>query len=142
MPSAIPRVFLDSNVWFSAFYGSKNCEKLIQAYKDGRINVAISHQVIEETVRNLKEKLPHLLTLFKEWISSYPPEVVIDPKLIDPKIKNLVAEEDQPIFCSTILAGVDYFVTGNIKDFSIKKLEKITGIKILTPKKAVRFLRL
>ena len=71
-----------------------------------------------------------------------PREIVADPKTIPSKIKNLISDEDQPIFASAIIARVDYFVTGNIKDFSVKKLEEITGVKILTLKETVKILDL
>lgn len=131
------RVFIDSNIWFSAFYGSKNCEKIIQAGRDGKIIHIISQQILKEIVRNLSEKKPDQLENFKNFIVNFPPEIVRDPKKILPDFKKLIAPEDTPLFMAAVLAKVDYFVTGNIKDFNVKKLEKLTGIKILTPAKFV-----
>ncbi len=142
MRSATPKIFLDSNIWFSAFYHSQNCEKLIKAYKNKRVRVVISQQVLEESTRNIREKIPHQLSSFQNLILNNPPEIVTDPDTIPPKIKNLISDEDQPIFISAIMAKVNYFITGNIKDFHVKKLEKITGIKILTPKEIVSLLDL
>lgn len=142
MKSATPKIFLDSNIWFSAFYHSQNCEKLIKAYKNKSVRVVISQQVLEESTRNIREKIPHQLSSFQNLILSNPPEIVADPDTISSKIKNLIASEDQPIFTSAVIAKVDYFITGNTKDFRVKKLEKITGIKILTPKEAVKLLGL
>ena len=142
MRSATPKIFLGSNIWFSAFYHSQNCEKLIKAYKNKRVRVVISQQVLEESTRNIREKIPHQLSSFQNLILNNPPEIVTDPDTIPPKIKNLISDEDQPIFISAIMAKVNYFITGNIKDFHVKKLEKITGIKILTPKEIVSLLDL
>ncbi|MBM3284225.1 putative toxin-antitoxin system toxin component, PIN family [Candidatus Gottesmanbacteria bacterium] len=138
MPSDTPKVFCDTNVWFSAFYGSKNCEKLLNAHINRKIMAVISKQVLEELIRNFREKLPQALSIFQEFITSCPPEIIIDPKTINPKVKNLVSPEDGPIFTSAIIGRVDYFITGNRKDFKIARLEKLTGIKILSPKQAVR----
>lgn len=137
-----PRVFLDSNIWFSAFYGSVNCEKLLKAHIDHKITAVISTRVLEEIVRNIKEKIPKLIPVFNLFISSYPPEIFANPKSIPKKILKYVESEDQPIFAAAINAGVKFFVTGNIGDFQTEKLEKLTQIKILTPAQAVKELRL
>ncbi len=142
MTKGIPKVFIDANIWFSAFYGSPNCEKIINAFVDDKILAVISQQVLEESVRNFKEKIPHLLPSFQELIYRYPPLIITDPKEINHLIKTLVERYDQPIFSSAIIAKVDFFTTGNIKHFKIKQLEKLTKIKIVTPKQLVDVLHL
>lgn len=142
MTKSIPKVFIDANVWFSAFYGSLNCEKIIKAFVDDKILAVISQQVLEESVRNFKEKIPHLLPYFQELIYRYPPLIITDPKNINPSIKEFVDRFDQPIFSSAIIAKVDFFITGNLKHFNIKKLQKKTKIKIVTPKQLVDVLHL
>lgn len=136
------KVFIDTNVWFSAFYGSKNCEKIIKAFLGKKFQAVISQQVIEEMVRNIKEKIPHLLPYVKNLLINSPLQIVPDPKIIPSEIKDLVSVEDQPIFASAMLAKADIFVTGNISDFEVKKLEKITKPKILTPQQAVNYFEL
>lgn len=136
----MPRVFLDSNVWFSAFYGSENCEKLILAGKEEKIFPVISQQVLKEIIRNIQEKNPNQLENFRNFILETPPSIYPDPLEIPQKFKLLISNEDMPIFLAAITAKVDYFVTGNIKHFNVKKLERLTGIKILTPKQAVDLL--
>lgn len=142
MKSATPRVFLDSNIWFSAFYHSPNCENLIDAYKNKKIKAVISQQVLDEVARNIKEKIPLQLSNFQNLILSIPPEIIADPKIIPSTIKNLISAEDRSIFTSAIMAKVKFFITGNIKDFKVEKLEKLTGIKILTPSQAVLIFKL
>lgn len=144
MTSSPPKVFLDTNVWFSAFYGSKNCEKLIKAHINGEIVGVISQQVLSEIVRNLQKKIPKALPQFQKLILASPPFIVRDPKSVDKKIANLIHKKDQKIFSSivNIRTKVPYFVTGNIKDFSVKKINKVTGIEVLTPKQAVDILSL
>jgi len=135
------RIFLDSNVWFSAFYGSANCEKLIRTDKSRR-TLIISEQVLEESTRNIKEKIPHQLLNFKTALLTNPPELVSDPQTIPADSNHTVAREDRPIFAAAISAHADYFVTGNIKDFKRNRQKKIGKITILTPKEAVEMLRL
>lgn len=140
MKRDIPHVFLDSNVWFSATYGSSNCQKILKAHADKKFIAVISHQVLEESIRNIKEKIPHMFQHFQKLISSYPPIMIADPETIDIRISGHVDLIDQPIFTSAIRAKVDYFVTGNIRDFNREKLKRVTGISILTPKEAIKLL--
>ena len=37
MKSGPLKIFIDTNIWFSFFYGSNNCEKLINAHAEGKI---------------------------------------------------------------------------------------------------------
>lgn len=142
MPERTIRIFIDSNVWFSSFYGSENCQKLTKAHQEGKIIAVISTRVLEEIVRNVKKKIPHHFSDLQNFLLAVPPEIVPNPQNIPQKLIGLVSPGDLPIFVSAVQAKVDYFVTGNIKDFSVKKLEKLTEIKILTPTEAVHILHL
>lgn len=132
------RVFLDSNVWFSAFYHSKNCEALVKTHKDKKLLIVISAQVLEEATRNIKEKIPHQLSNFQSFLLANPPEMVANPQAIPQDITRSVSPEDQPIFTAARSAGVDYFITGNIKDFKRNAKKKVGKITVLTPKEAVK----
>lgn len=142
MTNATPRVFLDSNILFSAFYGSANCEKIIKAHQERKIIAVVSQQVVEESTKNTRAKIPEALTYFESLLTSNPPELISDPIVLSSKTKSLISPKDQPIFTSAHLAKVDYFVTGNIKDFKVKELKNITDIKVLTPKQLVEALGL
>src|SRR3989344_9247805 len=106
-----PRVFIDTNVWFSFLYGSPNCQKLINAHAKGKIKAFMSRQVLEETVRNLKEKIPHTIPVFEQFIKSSPPTIIKDPGKVSKKISELVSNEDRFIIGSAISAKIKYFVT-------------------------------
>lgn len=137
-----PRIFIDTNVWFSKLYGSENCEKIIKAHVDGRVQAVVSREVLSEIIKNVKGKLPLVFPSWQRLLTAYPPEVIIDPDKIPKKIGALVHHKDQGIFTAAVLAKVSYFVTGNIKDFNREKLERLTKIKILTPTELVAFLKL
>ena len=142
MKKNTPKVFLDSNIWFSLIYGSENCSKIITAHIEKRMAGIISSQVLEESIRNIVKKIPTKLATFESLISANPPKVVSSSQTIGPRIQSLVSPEDQPIFSSALDAEVDYFITGNIKDFKRDKLEKLTKIKVLTPAEAVKVFKL
>ena len=140
--SSSHRVFIDTNVWFSAFYGSKTSEKLIKAHLEGKIKAVISQQVLEELVRNVSSKIPQALAPLKRLLEASPPEIIADPKHLPKKVKNLVHPKDARILTAAIQAKVMLFVTGNIKDFNVKLLKDGYGIKILNPSDAIKTLRL
>ena len=140
--STPPKVFIDTNVWFSAFYGSRNAEKLIKAHIEGKIKAVISQQVLEELVRNVEKKIPKAKDPLKDLLEAAPPSIIKDSLKISKAVGKWVNIKDQKIFQTAVNAKVDIFVTGNIKDFSAANLEKEFGIKILSPKKAVNKLGL
>ena len=132
-----PRLFIDTNVWFSTFYGSPTCEKLLKAHIEGTIVAVVSTQVLKELVNNIQEKIPVALPAFEKLIATAPPLTLQDPKAINPKVKSLVHPKDQKVFCSILdVENIRYFITGNTKHFSKTKLKKVTGVTVLTPKEA------
>lgn len=137
-----PEVFIDTNVWFSAFYGSGNCEKILRAHINNQIQAVISQQVLRELAANLKNKLPEALPIFEKLFRSAPPTVTKDATKKDKKLANLVDKKDQKILASTIRAECKYFVTGNLKDFKRDKIEDRYGVEILNPKETIRKLNL
>ena len=137
-----PKLFLDTNVWFSALYGSQNCKILLRANAKNKITAVLSHEVLTELIRNLRKKIPHILPKFEKMLAAFPPNIIADPEKVPQKLVGLADSKDIRIFAAAIDAKVDYFVTGNIKDFKVQQLEKVTRIKILTPKEAVRVLGL
>ena len=137
-----PKIFINTNIWFSAFYGSKNAEKLIKAHIKGKIQAVISQQVLEELVRNIEKKIPLATEVLENLMQSAPPEIVKNPQKISAEVKKWVDPKDQKIFQAAVNAKVNLFVTENIKDFSAKDLEKRFNIKTLNPEKSIKKLNL
>ncbi|MCX6706077.1 MAG: putative toxin-antitoxin system toxin component, PIN family [Candidatus Woesebacteria bacterium] len=134
MPTPPQLIFIDTNVWFSAFYGSPNSEKLIKAHTEGKIKAVVSRQVLRELVTNINKKMPNAMAGLKKIMESAPPVVVNNADLISSLVEKGVHKKDQAIFQSAINSKSKLFVTGNIKHFNVKSL---FGIKIVTPKEAV-----
>ena len=125
MPSASRvSVFSDTNVLFSAFYGSPNNERILQAHILDKIKLVISQKVLEELVRNVRRKEPHALNIVQKFLHNTPPRIIKNPSSISPGIKKLVHPKDQTIFQAAVNARVKYFVTGNTKDYSVANLQK------------------
>ncbi len=142
MHAKISRIFTDTNVWFSAFYGSENCQRIISAHVSGKVKIVVSPFVLEELARNIVKKLPRQVASLYSFFEENSPEIYPDPELLPKKLIGLISPKDIKIFASAYKANVPYFITGNKKDFAIEDLEKLTGIKILTPKEAVKILDL
>ena len=135
-------IFTDTNIWFSALYGSANCEKILQAHLSGKVKITISEDVLTELIRTVKTKAPQALKTLERLLRISPP--IISRKVIGipRKYLNLADSKDLPILLAAHEAGVKVFVTGNIKDFNQALVEKKLGIKIITPKQAVQLLNL
>lgn len=139
--SPAPHVFIDTNVWFSAFYGSVNSEKLVKAHIRGNIKAVISQQVLTELVNNISTKIPRALPSLQKFLEAAPPEIVGNPSHISSKIKKLVHPKDAVIFASCLETKVKLFVTGNTKDFDITALKRRFNIVVCTPAEAIKLLR-
>src|SRR3989344_857543 len=100
MKNKTPRVFIDTNVWFSAFYGSPNCLQIVEFHKDGKIKAFVSQKILQELTKNIKLKLPRAFQLLETLLLNAPPEIVSDPPSLDKRIINLIDIKDQKIFCS------------------------------------------
>jgi putative PIN family toxin of toxin-antitoxin system len=127
------RIFIDTNVWFSAFYGSQNAERLIKAHINKKIQAVISQQVLDELVNNMRAKIPSALPHLEKLFAAIPPEITKNPETISLLIKQTVNPKDQSIFQAVLDSKIKFFVTGNLKHFKAEKIRRQTGVKILNP---------
>lgn len=138
-----PRVFLDTNVIFSAFYSAKGAPNaILSAFIRGEITVVISRQVLEELVRNISEKLPSVLPVLRDMLVSVPPEITPDPSL--EAIKQWEAKlalGDAAVLAAAVSANVDYFITRDNHFLASHDLQKNAGIDIIAPDQFLRFMR-
>jgi len=128
--------FVDTNVLFSAFYGSANSEVVLRAHEFGQARLVVSQEVLGELIRNTNKKIPQAIPVLEKFLRTNPPKLVKDSIVTEAKIKNFVHPKDQKIFQSAVDAKADFFVTGNIKHFKTKDLHKYFEIRILSPKEA------
>jgi len=142
MPPKAPKIFIDTNVWFSAFFGSTNCQRVLKAYANKIITVIISEKVLNELVKNINKKFPDAFINLRIFFKSNPPVVLKDPNKIFLSVQQLVDPKDRLIFQSALESRAKYFVTGNIKHFNVKGIKEKLRIEVLTPKQAVDKLNL
>jgi Predicted nucleic-acid-binding protein, contains PIN domain len=129
-------VFLDSNVLFSvAWTGRKKSRSaiLFELQSLGFVRLFISRLVLEETLLNLREKRPEAIPFVEELLG----EVEVVPDLAvegeDLRVQGL-PENDRLIFSTAVAHGMDFFLTGNSKDFRGLYRCRIGRTLILTPR--------
>lgn len=135
------RVFIDSNIWFSAFYKKGVCSELLRSLHKASWEIVISELVLEEVIRNIKEKIPHVLALVIEYFNTVKPTVVKNPlKDKVPTYRDLASLHDLPILIAAVEYRCAYFITGNIKDFKSSPIKKKSGLRIVTPSDFLKLL--
>ncbi|MDL1957210.1 MAG: PIN domain-containing protein [Candidatus Desulfofervidus auxilii] len=128
------KVFLDSNVWFSALYtdlkGSYPSlilrlaqEELLELYFSTLVELELRYNV-QKKIPAKEKKIDILLKGAKRLA-----DVKFDLKLLDK-----LSERDQIIISTAIYHKMDVFITGNIRDFSYLLGKKIGKTLILTSK--------
>lgn len=128
-------IFIDSNVWFSAFYGQGICSKLIEQSISSGGQVCISELVLEEVIRNIQQKIPHALSLFTRYLKENKIIVLKNPSIATlSHYQGLAERHDLPILVPAITHKCKYFITGNLQDFDLKKIREKSPIRLLTPR--------
>lgn len=134
----ICKVFLDSNVLFSAILSPGGApRKILLLSAKEVIHTVISQQVVEEVKRNLARKYPEFLDLFPLLIEEAQVEVVEDPdqEAIRRVLDYLPYPPDAVLLAAAQESQVDYFVTGDKGHFLSKpELEGRVGFPILSPR--------
>ena len=136
------KVFLDTNVWFSAFYRSKNCHLILKAVSQKKFTLVISRLIIRELTKNINQKFPQGLELIGRYLLVNNPEMIEDSLEISRKYEALADHKDLPILMAAYRGKIKYFVTGNTKDFAIKEIKAKLHIEVITPSKFVELLKI
>jgi len=131
-------VFIDSNVWFFAFYKEGICSKLLENIESTGQKVFISELVLEEVMRNIQIKIPNTLSFFINYLKENKIIVLKNPsatKLL--QYSGLAEKHDLPILLSAIEYKCDYFITGNLQDFNLQKIKNKSKIVLISPRRYV-----
>jgi predicted nucleic acid-binding protein len=129
-------VFLDSNVLFSVAWTGREKSRsaiLFELQSVGFVRLFISRLVLEETLFNLREKRPGAIPFVEELLG----EVEVVPDLAvegeDLRAQGL-PENDRLILSTAVAHGMDFFLTGNSKDFRGLYRRRIGRTSVLTPR--------
>ena len=124
-------IVLDTNVLLSGIaYPNSSPGKIIAAWRNGGIDVVLSHYILGELLRVLP-KLNHRLGWSQQQIQDFIDSLAFLANLVEPLPKdeaNLRDPDDQPILGTFLASKANYLVTGD-KDL----LALANEYPILTP---------
>ncbi|MEM0201320.1 MAG: putative toxin-antitoxin system toxin component, PIN family [Candidatus Micrarchaeaceae archaeon] len=124
------KIVVDTNIFISAILFDGIPGKIIELGLEGKIQILISQEILEELTNVLQNKFNFQIDMVKS-INSFIKEFVV---IIYPgkKIKVIQNKEsDNRVLECAIEGKVDYIITGDIKHIQI--LKEYRGIKILNP---------
>jgi len=128
------KVFIDSNVLIAAIISELQGSYPSLIIKLGKLNLIelfISNLVEIEVRKNLTIKKPENLGLFDEVLKDF--HKLEDVYIPLRELENL-SEADKIILSTAIYNRVDYFITGNTRDFKPFYGKKIINTTIVSPK--------
>lgn len=129
------KVFVDTNIWFSAIYRKGLPYKVLFLCLKKDYEIVISEQILEEIFSVLKRKYPKGISLVKQLFLQINPTVLKNPTLKEiQKFSQLATPEDLPLLATALKYHYHYFITGNIKDFTVKKIKKHHQMAVVTPR--------
>ncbi len=129
------RVVLDTNVFISSFLGTGTPRKIIDFWKEGKITICLSKEIVDEYVEVLErlglsgEKgVEEFLQLFARNFHS----------LFTAKTPNLEIVKNDPddnkFFECAVALKAQFIISG---DKAVLKIKNYMGIKILSPKQFI-----
>ncbi len=129
------KVFLDSNILFSICWSGKERSRsglFFDLQRQRHIQLFISRLVHDETSFNLQTKKPESMRLFKQLVT----ELTLVQDNAGLTANSLIMRlplNDRVIFMSAMSHGMDFFITGNSRDFSDLYGQRIHGMMTLRP---------
>jgi predicted nucleic acid-binding protein len=137
MGKKVVRVFLDSNVILSGLLSERGAPRIILDLLSLRLPFLIGstgRYNLIEIERNLKNKMPSLLFLYKAYLPKLNLKVIPLPRPEDIRdFSGQIAEKDIPVLISAIRSKVDFLVTGDKQHFGkMKELDKYP-FHVVTP---------
>lgn len=140
-PKKVAKVFIDSSVLIAAAISpTGSARDLVMKALRSKIQVVISDLVIEETQRNLAEKVPKALPALQLFLETLNPEVVSPTKRQVQKASKVVELKDAPIVAGAITAKADYLASFDRKHILAQKQEiaRSFKVKVVTPDELIK----
>lgn len=137
MAKKASRVFLDSNIILSGLLSDKGAPRVILDILCMRLQFLTGitglYNIIE-IERNLANKLPAAIPMYKEYLPKLNLEFIPIPSHEDMKsLAGHIADKDVPVLASALKGKADFLVTGDKKDFTKLKTKKLYAFNIVTP---------
>jgi predicted nucleic acid-binding protein len=128
------KVFIDANVLIAGSASRTGASRAVLALGEiGLIELYTTRQVIDETERNIRQKLPQALPIFTELMLYLNLQILDDPAPeVFKRWLRVIEEKDAPILEAAVQLSADYFLTLNPKDFT-PGVAAATGLNIQAP---------
>jgi putative PIN family toxin of toxin-antitoxin system len=137
------KVFLDTSALIAGIASAKGAAReVLQLAETGLIEVIVSRQVIVEADRNIEDKLPEMLSEYREFIKLLAPVLVDDPPRGQIKrFLTVINPDDAPILAAAVNAEADFLITWDRKHFIGKNIHIHPDMKIVTPGEFLKYFR-
>jgi predicted nucleic acid-binding protein len=108
----------------------------------GTISLVISKLVLTEATKNLSQKAPQALPLFKQFLNTIPFEVISPGTRAIEDAASYTELKDAPIIAAAKTAHVDYLVSLDRRHFvGIDAVQKNSGLATALPDEFLSYLR-
>jgi predicted nucleic acid-binding protein len=138
------RLFFDSSALFAAAYSSSGgARELIRMAILGQVQIVISQDVLDESLRNLQRKAPQKIFILEQLLEVLELEIIDSPTPTEAReAEGLVVQKDAIILAAVKNANVSFFVTLDKKHLlGNPALVVFTGKSIGSPQEALAFVR-
>jgi predicted nucleic acid-binding protein len=132
----VPRVFLDSSVFFAADYSATgSAHDLLLAAIRGQLILVLSEYVLTETERNILKRAPQAHPAFLTLRAAVPFQLSqpAEPLIVD--TARVIVAKDAPIIAAAQTAQAAIVATYDRKDLLSKRQEILAafGVTVATP---------
>lgn len=116
---------------------------LIRLGLQGQVQLIVSPDVLEETIRNLTRKAPEKVEAYQSLLELLQLEITADPAVeLVKSVETYVVAKDAPIVAAAIQAAPDYLVTYDRKHLiEPPEVSQQSGLTIMTPAEVVRVIK-
>lgn len=116
---------------------------LIRLGLQGQVQLIVSPDVLEETIRNLTRKAPEKVEAYQSLLELLQLEITADPAVeLVKSVETYVVAKDAPIVAAAIQAAPDYLVTYDRKHLiEPPEVSQQSSLTIVTPAEVVRVIK-
>ena len=124
-------VVLDTNVFVSAVFFGGVPGRILEAWRDGKVEIVLSREIVEEYVRvgeELADRFPGVDLGPALELLAASATLVVAPPLAEPVCRD--PDDDKFLACA-LAAGADYVVSG---DRDLLAVSPCQGVIVLSPR--------
>lgn len=137
IPRSTPTsVFIDTSVLFAASHSpTGSARDLIVAAILGRVTLALSPFVVDETRRNLLQKSSYALPFFEAFLARGFVQLVEPPTALTQQAASMIAKKDAEIVAAASHVGAMFLATYDRKHLLSRRQEILDafGVAVATP---------